>query len=152
MDGTVQILVYSVADCRFGLPLDCVERVYRAAEVTPLHQAPRSVAGVIDVAGMVIPVISMRRKLHLDDKEMALDDRMVLVRTSSRAVMLWVDSVEEVIELPLEKMTTGSRILPGFPHAEGVLQVDEDLLVVHDLDDFLTLEEQRAHDNDVLHG
>ena len=47
---------------RYALPLESVERIVRAAEITPLPNTPAVVLGALDIAGDILPVFSLRRR------------------------------------------------------------------------------------------
>ncbi|MCX5971623.1 MAG: chemotaxis protein CheW [Coprothermobacterota bacterium] len=54
------LLVFSIGDRRCALSLAEVERVVRAAAVTPLPHLPETVLGMIDIQGEVLPIIDLR--------------------------------------------------------------------------------------------
>ena len=79
---TNQIVVFTLRDRRHGLPLSAVERIVRVVEVTSLPKAPDIVLGVVNVQGRVIPVINVRRRFRLPEREIALTDHMLIARTT----------------------------------------------------------------------
>jgi purine-binding chemotaxis protein CheW len=54
------LVVFALDDQRYALALTCVQRSIRVVAVTPLPGAPAIVMGVIDLGGVVIPVIDIR--------------------------------------------------------------------------------------------
>lgn len=64
-----QLVVFRLDAQRFALPLTAVERVVRAVAVTLLPDAPAIVLGAIDVHGRVLPVLNVRRRFNLPQRE-----------------------------------------------------------------------------------
>ena len=144
--GTNQIVVFTFGDRRYGLPLSAVERIVRVVDVTSLPKAPDIVLGLVNVQGRVIPVINVRRRFHLPEREIVLTDQMVIARTTRRSVALVVDSVTGVLEYSEHEAVEAQDVLPGLQYVEGVVKLDDGLILVHNLDKFLSLEEEAVLD------
>ena len=146
MDKQNQFVVFTLDEQRFGLELTAVERVVRRVEITPLPKAPEIVLGVVNVRGRVIPVVDIRRRFRLPERRPALSDQIIIARTAQRAVALAVDATIEVLDRPQEDMIEALRVLPGIEYVEGVLKLEDGLILIHDLNRFLSLEEEAALD------
>lgn len=133
--------VLALGDLRLALPLSNVERVLRAAHVTPLPDAPEAVAGIIDIAGDLLPVFDLRRRLHLPEKALSPADRIVIACSRGRRVALIADVVEGIVDHVDSDYVAAEDLVSGLEHVKGVLVLDERLILVHDLDLFLSPEE-----------
>ena len=131
---------------RYALYLSSVERVVRAVEITPLPKAPEIVLGVINVQGSVMPVLDIRKRFRLPLREMQQDDRFIIAHTAKRRVALVADSVAGVRELTGREMATAQQALPFAQYLSGVAKLDDGLVLIHDLDTFLSLDEEKALD------
>lgn len=131
---------------RYALALSCVERVVRAAEVTPLPEVPDAVSGVVNVHGRIIPIFNIRRRFHLPEREILLSDQLVIANTARRTVALLVDGTAGVIEREMEKTVSTEKILPSMPYVEGVVKFEDGLILIHNLDTFLSLDEEEKLD------
>jgi len=140
-------LIVFALDGQYALHLCNVERVVRAVEFTPLPKGPDIVLGVIDAYGTILPVLNIRRRFRLREREMELTDRLIIARTSSRRVALLVDSVSGVIERNGLDVVPADSIAPGMEYVEGIAKLDQDMVLIHDLDSFLSLDEERALDD-----
>lgn len=141
-----RIVVFILHDLRCGLPLAAVERVARAVEVSRLPRAPDIVLGVVNVQGRVIPVVNLRRRFRLPERDVALSDHLVVAHTTRRPVALVVDAVSGVLEYSAREAVAARDIVPGIEHVGGVVKLADGLLLIHDLDTFLSLEEETALD------
>jgi purine-binding chemotaxis protein CheW len=98
------------------------------------------------VQGQVMPVIDVRRRFCLPMCEMKLNDRFIVVRTSRRLVALVADSVAGVRAIENWDMVIAQQALPFAAYLQGVAKVNGDIVLIYDLDRFLSLDEEQALD------
>lgn len=144
VDGVLRLLVVALDGRAFALPLAAVERVVRMVDVTPLPGAPEVVDGVINVAGNVVAAVSIRRRLGLAHGAPRSTDSLVLARTPKRRLAVIVDSVTGVVECAQADVASAAAIAPGAKHIEGILKTGEGLILIHDLEKFLSPEEEHS--------
>lgn len=142
----VLLLMFRLGEQRYALPLEAVDRIVHAVEVTPLPGAPVIVLGAIDVHGCVIPVLSIRRRFGLVQPEIAPGDQFVLARAAQRPVALVIDEAQTVMEIPSDGILDPARIAPGVGQFRGVLRLEDGLVLIHDLESLLSLDELSALD------
>lgn len=140
------LLTFVVGDVRYALRVDAVNRIVRLPEITTLPEAPPVVTGIVNVAGRIIPVISLRRRFRLSDKECALSDRLIIAHTGKRTVALAVDSVAEVVGRTEHQIVRAEMLVPGIRQIEGVIMLDDGLALIHDLHRCLALDEEQKLD------
>ena len=146
MSSTVQLVVFRLDAQRYALPLTMVDRVVRAAEVTPLPKAPAIVLGAINVQGSVLPVLNVRRRFRIPEREIRPADWFLLARTDRRYVALVIDQSDGVVEISEDDIVVSTQIVPGLEPFPGVIRLDDGLVLIHDLEKFLSLDETRALD------
>jgi Chemotaxis signal transduction protein len=146
------IVVFALDEPRYALLLSAVEKVVRAVEITPLPRAPEIVVGVINAQGRILPVLDIRKRFRLPAREMKPDDRFIIARTSRRQVALAVDSVVGVHELAEREMVSAKQTLPFTQYLKGVAKLEDNLVLIHDLDQFLSLDEERVLDTALAKG
>jgi len=142
-----QYVAFVLDEQRYALHLPAVDRVVHAVRVTPLINAPEIVLGVVNARGQIVPVIQVRRRLHLPEREVAPKDQLIFAHTARRAVALVVDRVAGIVECGEHDVIETQRILPGADYVEGVIKLKDDLILLHDLDAFLSLDEVASLDN-----
>lgn len=146
------VTVFTLGEQRFGLPLGSVERVLRAVAVTPLPNAPAVVRGVIDVHGRVIPVVDLHARFGLPAREIALEDRLLVVSTPTRKVVLLVEQVAGVVEIDAGDIVAAEFVAPGTEHLRAVARLPDGILLIQDLDVLLSLDEERLLDDALAAG
>lgn len=146
MNDSTQLVVFYLDEQRYALHLNSVERVVLVVEITPLPKAPAIVRGIINVAGTLTPVLDIRSRFNLPGRDISLSDQLIIARTARRQVALVVDAVGEVMELPAEEQIEAGAILPGLDYLTGVVKLADGLIFIHQLDSFLSLDEESALD------
>ena len=136
------IIVFTLDGQRYALPLHAADRVVRIVAIGSLPKAPGIVFGVINIQGKVIPVINMRRRFALPEREIVLSDQLVVAHTAKRSVALIADEVLDVMSYPEQDMVAADQIVPGIEYVKGVVKLKDGLVFIHDLDKFLSLDEE----------
>jgi len=144
MNSPTQLVVFILDDRKFALPLSQVERVISAIEITPLPRAPEIVMGIVNIQGRVIPVVNMRRRFHLPEREINLNDKLMLSQTSRMAVGIMADAVGGVVECAGQEVIVPEKIVPGMEYVEGVVKLEGGLTLIHNIDKFLSLGEEKT--------
>jgi purine-binding chemotaxis protein CheW len=139
-----QILIFSLDEPRYALYLSAVERVVRAVETTPLPKAPEFILGVINVQGQVIPVVDIRPCFGMPRREVDQNDQFILAHTSRRLVALVADSVVGIHNLAERELVSARQVLPGATYIRGLVKVAGDLVLLCDLDQFLSFDDEKA--------
>jgi purine-binding chemotaxis protein CheW len=151
MDNHLQLVVFTLDDQRYALHLSVVERIVRAVEVTPLPRAPEIIVGVINIQGTVVPVVNMRRRFRIPERELLLVDHLVIARTLRRVVALIADAVTGLVEVSADKVVPPEDVVPGTAYLDGIVKLEEGIILIHDLDKFLSLDEERALNSLMAH-
>jgi purine-binding chemotaxis protein CheW len=144
MSQAHQLVVFTLDAQRYAVPLSAVERVVCMVEITAVPQTPQIVLGVINARGRIIPVVDIRRRFRLPTREPHPSDHLLLARTSKRGVALVVDAVSEVVSLSNREVVSGETILAHLNYVTGVVKRPDGLILIHDVDRFLSLEEEQA--------
>lgn len=137
-----QLVAFMLDEQCFALRLECVEQIVRAVEVTALPKAPEIVLGVINLQGNIVPVLNIRKRFGLPKPQLNLTDQLIVARTKRRTVALSVDSVSAIVERQPDDITEAERILPDLEYVLGVAKLQGGMLLIHDLDRFLALDEE----------
>jgi len=149
MSGLVS---FYLDDRRFAVPLLTVMRVERIVAITPLPKAPDIVTGIINVHGQVIPVVDIRSRFHIAPRQLELSDQLLIIKTVRRTIAFTVDNVDGVIDVPRDQCTDAGSVLPGMEYVKGVVKLEDGMILIHDPDTFLSLEEEHTLDKAIKEG
>jgi purine-binding chemotaxis protein CheW len=139
-----QLVVFTLDNYQYAVQLAAVERAVRLVEITPLPKAPEIVIGVINMHGRIVPVLDMRKRFRLPEREPRLSDQLLIAATMRLTVALLVDEVCGTFERSdLEAIDPG-KIVPGMEYVTGVIKLPDGMLFIHNLDEFLSLDEEQS--------
>lgn len=139
------LVVFTLDGQNFAVPLPVVERVVNAVEVGPLPGAPRAVAGVIAVGEHTVPVFDLRARFELPPRALEPEDLLIIARRGPRLVALPVETVPGLREVPRQEITAPDSLnTGGNALMQGVARLGEELILIHDLDKFLTAAEEQS--------
>jgi purine-binding chemotaxis protein CheW len=98
----LRFLAFKLNDSEFALPIDAVDEVARVPDqITRLPKIPKFLEGVVNLRGVVLPVVDQRRRFDMPAMEGGnVGRRLVVVRTELHRAGLIVDSVTEVLRCP----------------------------------------------------
>jgi len=110
--------------------------------------APTYVKGVINLRGLIVPVISLRSRFGLGETESTKATRVVVVENEGMQVGMIVDAVSETMSLPRANVEPLSPLVQSADawYLRGVGKVGERLIILLALDRVLS-----GHDSEVLH-
>jgi purine-binding chemotaxis protein CheW len=139
-----QLVVFSLDNNRYAVQLSVVERAVRSVAITPLPKAPEIVIGVINLQGRIVPVLNMRKRFRLPEREMRLSDQLLIASAKRRTVALVVDEVCGTVERSAQEVIDSGQIVPGLEYVTGVIKLADGMLFIHNLDEFLSLDEEES--------
>jgi len=139
---TDQIVVFTLDELLYALPLPAVVKVIHAVEIRHLPEAPEIISGIINVKGRIIPIADIRKRFGLAVHEIDPDDRLIIADTGKRQVAILVDTVTGIRDLAPGQLKQVKETLPFAEHLKGVAKVDDELILIYDLEQFLSLEEE----------
>jgi len=143
MDQSIDLVVFTLDEQQYAIRLPAVERVVRAVAVTALPRAPVIVFGVVNVQGVIMPVVNLRLRLGLAPRAIDVSNQFIIAHTAQRPVVLVTDTVVGVFEIARQKIVATEGIAPGLAALKAVAKLGTDLLFIYDLDTFLSVEEER---------
>lgn len=142
----VPLVVFALQGERFALQGRAVREVVRAVAVAALPDAPGVVEGVINYRGRLAPVLDVRSRFGLPPKLLDPSQHFILAETATRLVALRVDRALDLLKVPADAIESGGRVAPGSRRTEGVARLPDGLVVIHDLERFLSSDEENALD------
>lgn len=103
-DGKSQkYLTFSIGDEHYGIPIGTVKEIIGMMHITSVPKTPRFIKGVINLRGKIIPIMDLRLKFGLSEREYTERTCIIVVdihgNTGSRNVGVIVDTVSEVLSI-----------------------------------------------------
>ena len=142
----LEVLVFEVGGQRYALRSFEVRELVRAVTMVPLPKAPAIVEGIINVRGVVVPVLDIRTRFRLPAKAAAHTDHLILAWAGPRLVALRADRALDVARLEASEVEDAKAVVPGADYVAGVAKLSDGLVLIHDLRTFLSQAEAAALD------
>ena len=133
-----ELLLFELGGQRYGLPAADVRELLRAVAVTPLPHAPVLVEGVINVRGTLVPVLDIRARFHLPARPLEHTDHLIVAQAADRLVALRVDRALELTRLDPTAFERAEAVVPGVVYFAHLAKLPDGLVLVHDLNTFLS--------------
>ncbi len=95
-----QYIVVKIGGEHYGIDISYIDNIVRMSKITRVPKAPAYYRGVINLRGEVVPVMSLRRRMDLDDDEFTDASRIIILKLEQGGLMgVIVDEVKEVLSL-----------------------------------------------------
>ncbi|HOK91669.1 MAG TPA: chemotaxis protein CheW [Spirochaetota bacterium] len=134
-----QYVTFALGDEIYGISVLKVQSINEMMEITPVPKAKGFIKGVINLRGSVIPVVDMRRKFMLPEKEYDSFSVILIVEANERLMGMIVDSVSDVVDIPISHIQSNVDYTAKVDNRsiEGIGRIGERLVVLLDVDHFL---------------
>ena len=100
-----QFIVIKIGDEQYGINIAYVDNIVRMQQITRVPQVAPYINGVINLRGIVVPVMSLRLKMGLPADEFTKSTRIIILKLESQGTVgIIVDEVREVITLDSEQI------------------------------------------------
>ena len=106
-EATREVLVFVLGGDEYGVDILKVQEIRGYDKVTPIPAAPDYVKGVINLRGVIVPVIDLRVKFRLAQVKYDQFTVVVILRLATRVIGVVVDGVSDVMAL------TASEVRPA---------------------------------------
>lgn len=128
-----QVVVFRLCQETYAIDIDYLKRIVWAGDITPVPGVPSHILGVVNLRGDIIAVVDLGQLLGLKGRAARVAKPSLLVtHNKGIEVAFWVDSVDDVIELPSRSidppLITLEREYAGF--VDGEAKVGEALIAV----------------------
>jgi purine-binding chemotaxis protein CheW len=141
-----EFVTFTIDGQMFGLPIACVQDVFKPARITKVPLAAGEIAGVLNLRGRIVTAIDMRYRLEVKRREERDASMAIGIEAKGESFGLLVDAVGEVLKLPAAQREPNpinlDRKLAAL--SAGIYRLDGQLLVVLNIDRVLDLRAEAA--------
>lgn len=108
----VQYIVVKIGNEQYGIDISYVDNIVRMQKIIRVPKAQHYFKGVINLRGVIVPVMSIRLKMQLEDDKFTNSSRIIILKMDQALIGIIVDEVKEVVTLEntdIEKMAYDSK-------------------------------------------
>jgi purine-binding chemotaxis protein CheW len=137
-----QVISFAIGDDQYGVDIMAVREIKGWSEITHLPKQPEYVRGVLNLRGVIVPIIDLRCRFGQGLTEATALHIVIIVQIASRQVGLLADRVLDIVSFeaariqPVPRVANGSRV--GF--LSGLVTTDSGMIAVIDLPNLLSMQ------------
>jgi len=142
-DDARELLTFRLGQEEYGLNILNVQEIRGYDAVTKIANSPAFLKGVINMRGVIVPIIDMRIRFNLGEATYNEFTVVIILNIGSRVIGMVVDAVSDVTSLKAEQV----RPAPDFgavldtAYIDGLANVDERMIIVIDIEKLMTAED-----------
>jgi purine-binding chemotaxis protein CheW len=107
----MKVIVFTLAHEEYGIEVDKVRTIERLVPITRVPKTPVFVKGVINLRGIVIPVIDLRGRFGLPETELTDNSRIIIVASNDLEVGFIVESANDVMDVMSDTIENPPEVL-----------------------------------------
>ena len=138
-----QFVTFNIAKELYGVSVLKVQEIIGMTRITYVPNALNYLKGVINLRGAVVPMIDMRLKFNIEEKEYDNFTVIIIVEVKDRLIGMIIDSVQDVLSIPVtviqEVPHFSSKIETDF--IESIGQKGDELIIILDVERVISIEE-----------
>ncbi|MBS3680028.1 chemotaxis protein CheW [Ornithinibacillus massiliensis] len=138
-----KVIVFQLKDEEFAVSVQQIGSIERIQTITRVPNTAHFVKGVINLRGVVTPIVDLRSRLGIEEAEYTESTRIIIVNLEDMEVGLIVDAANDVIDISTETIEPAPEVIGAVnaDYIEGVAKLENRLLILLDLRKVLTNEE-----------
>ncbi|GAA0298618.1 purine-binding chemotaxis protein CheW [Gracilibacillus halotolerans] len=141
--GFIQSIVVELENEEYAIPVEFIGGIERIQQITRVPKTTSFIKGVINLRGVITPIIDLRERFGLSPKEHNDSTRIIIAEMESFNVGFIVDAAYDVVNIPNEAIEPNPKVIgtKDIDYIDGVAKVGNRLLML------LNLERTLSHDN-----
>jgi purine-binding chemotaxis protein CheW len=134
-DSSREVLAFKLGQEEYGIDILAVQEIRGYEPVTRIANAPDFIKGVVNLRGVIVPIVDMRLKFNLSNPTYDSTTVVIVLNLGKKTVGMVVDSVSDVTNLTAEQVRPapdlGSAL--GADYLTGLGTLDERMLILIDI-------------------
>ena len=138
--GKEQYLSFQLGTEEYGIDILRVQEIRAYEKATRMPNTPAYIKGVINLRGVIVPVIDLRMKFGLESAEYNEMTVVVVLNLAQRTVGIVVDSVSDVLALAAGDIRPAPEFTARLDNAfvRGLATIDQRMLIIADIERLMT--------------
>ena len=144
--ATGQFITCTLDDAEYGIDIMSVREIKGWTDTTAIPQAPAWIRGVINLRGVIVPILDLRVRFGMAATAPTAMHVVVIIQTGRRTAGLLVDAVSDIIAVAPEEIRPVPEIGAGAPEQLlcGLVPRDRGMVALVSLDSLLNFNDDAA--------
>ena len=137
--GGEEYLAFTLGREEYGIDILKVQEIRGYETVTRIANAPDFIKGVINLRGIIVPIVDLRIKFQLDRVEYNQYTVVIILNLKDRVVGIAVDGVSDVLTLQSQQIKPAPELSGALDtdYIRGLGSIDERMLILVDIERLL---------------
>jgi purine-binding chemotaxis protein CheW len=139
-DQPLEFLAFTLGKEEYGISIQKVQELRGYETVTRVANAPPFIKGVVNLRGIIVPIIDMRIRFNLGTPTYDAMTVVVILNVAGRVVGMVVDSVSDVVTLTPAQIKPAPEMSGSMStdYLTGLGSIDERMLILIDIDKLMS--------------
>jgi purine-binding chemotaxis protein CheW len=137
-----EILVFALGAEAYGIDILKVQEIRGYEKVTQVANAPAHIKGVVNLRGVIVPIVDMRILLNVGRADYTAQTVVIILNLGSRVVGMVVDSVSDVKTLTADQISPAPQMGGSLAtqYLTGIGTIDDHLVILMDIEKLMAAE------------
>src|SRR5271156_1007958 len=141
-NAPTQLISFAIGDDQYGVDIMAVREIKGWTEITHLPKQPEYVRGVLNLRGVIVPIVDLRCRFGQGATEATPLHIVIIVQIATKPVGLLADRVLDIVSFepsqvqPVPRIANGSRI----NFLAGLITIEGAMIALIDLPNLLTVQ------------
>jgi purine-binding chemotaxis protein CheW len=142
----MKMIVFQLNHEEYGISVDKVRSIEKIQAITRVPGTEPFVKGVINLRGIVTPIIDLRTRFDMQQEPFSDSSRIIVAVLDLYEVGLIVDAANDVIDLEMDEIEPAPEVVGAVKadYVEGVAKIDRRLIIILDLNKVLAADNALA--------
>ncbi len=138
-----EFLAFNLGQEEYCIDILKVQEIRGYETVTPIPNTPPFMKGVVNLRGLIVPIIDLRIKLAMETVNYDQFTVVIILSIRGRIVGVVVDSVSDVVAIAAEEIKEAPQLGAAIKtdYIDGLVTFDERMLIIIDIEKLATMEE-----------
>ncbi|WP_110112811.1 chemotaxis protein CheW [Bacillus sp. CGMCC 1.16541] len=140
----MKTIIFQLQDEEYGIPVNQVKSIEKLQHITRVPRTVPFVKGVINLRGVVTPIIDLRSRFGLTSVDYTENTRIIIVSIDDIEVGLIVDAANDVVDIKEGDIEPPPEVVDGIgiDYLNGVIKIDKRLLILLNLQKVLNVHKE----------
>ncbi|MEM4240734.1 MAG: chemotaxis protein CheW [Candidatus Nitrosotenuis sp.] len=140
---TIQVVSFNIVGSSgkkedYAIPIEQVREIRAVEKITKVPRSESYVKGIMNLRGLIIPVIDVKEKLGLGSGSSSSKQRILVADVKGSLTGLLVDEVDQVMRIQTKDIEQAPQgAFESYHYIKGIAKVNERLLILLDTESFL---------------
>lgn len=131
-----QYVIFRLNNEEFGVDIDSVREIVQIQEITKLPQSSQLIEGIINLRGLIIPIVDLKKRFYDVPTEIGENSRIIIIAFDNQVVGVIADEVSEVLRLNEELIAPPPSLVKQISAScglKGIGKYEKRLIILLDL-------------------